>query len=676
MKNKSLKHRKNTSILVKLSGVAAFFLPLTFVIFSVISVRSVRTSSMETAFIMGQDKLEGDIMYFENLIFNEYGQLSLRDGQLVGLKDTLILPLGYQYDVVDRISADIGIVATVFAKEGNDYRRISTSIIDETGNRVVDTFLGKKSAAYSSINFGRDYCGNAVILGHDYLTYYRPVFAPDNSHIVGILFIGKEMTDIEQMISQSTNNHVRLVSIIAATILLILVVINATSLKLVILKPIRSVTGIISKLAKGDINQQIEESKNLDEIGTMKSELSRMVEGLKHMAEFAQSIGEGNLDAEYQLLSNDDVLGNSLLEMRQSLRDAGKEHALRANEEKQRNWGTAGLAKFAEILRRNNDDMEALSYDIISNMVQYLEVNQGGIFVLNDAEKPEDRLLELKACHAFDRKKFADKQIRPGEGLVGSCYLEREMIYLTDIPDNYINITSGLGESNPKALLICPLKVNDEIFGVIELASFHDFEPYQREFVQKVSESIASTISTVNGNIRTNRLLHQTKMQAEEMANQEEELRQNMEEMRSTQDEMLRHETELRETLKKMSVVQEAGEEKEHQMNQFYQMIFETFNMVEFSSKAIITDVNQNTLTLFNAPDKSGFIGKHISVFIGEEASVLAWEKLMQGKFYEDVQIVDNGVKKLTVRQKFVPICDKHGTLLRVLLLAFLEDDK
>jgi len=676
MNKNSLKNRKNTSILVKLSGVAAFFLPLTFVIFSVISVRSVRTSSMETAFIMGQEKLEGDIMYFESMIFNEYGKLSLRDGQLVGQKDTLILPLGYQYELVDRISADIGIAATVFVKDGNDYRRISTSIVDDTGKRVVDTFLGKKNAAYPSVQFGRDYCGNAIILGRDYLTYYRPVFSPDNSCIIGILFIGKEMTEIGQIIEQTTSNHIRLVSIITVTILLILIVVNATSLKLVVLKPIRSVTDIISKLAKGDINQIIEESKGLDEIGTMKNELSRMVEGLKNMAEFAQSIGEGNLDAEYQLLSDDDVLGNSLLEMRQSLRDAGKEHSIRANEEKQRNWGTAGLAKFAEILRRNNDDMEALSYDIISNMVQYLEVNQGGIFVLNDAERPEDRALELKACYAFDRKKFADKQIRPGEGLVGSCYLEREMIYLTDIPDNYINITSGLGESNPKALLICPLKVNDEIFGVIELASFQEFESYQREFVQKVSESIASTISTVNGNIRTSHLLEQTKMQAEEMANQEEELRQNMEEMRSTQDEMLRHEDELRETLKKMSVLQEAGEEKEHQMNQFYQMIFETFNMVEFSSKAIITDVNQNTLTLFNAPDKSGFIGKHISAFIGEEASGLAWEKLTQGKFYEDVQIVDNGVKKLTVRQKFVPICDKHGALLRVLLLAFLEDDK
>jgi len=295
----------------------------------------------------------------------------------------------------------------------------------------------------------------------------------------------------------------------------------------------------------------------------MKNELKHLIDGLKRTASFAQNIGKGNLNAEYQPLSNNDVLGNSLLEMRQSLQNAEKLQIKQANTEQQRNWIAQGLAQFAVLLRANNDNIENLCQAIISHLVKYVEANQGGIFILNN-DNAENPVLEMKACYAYERRKFLEKKIEPGEGLVGTCLLEGQSIYMNDIPRNYINITSGLGDDTPRALLIVPLKVNEEVYGIIEIAAFTEFEPHVREFVEKVSESIASTIGSVKVNIHTNQLLMKSKLQAEEMVNQEEELRQNMEEMQATQEEMLRREIELKNVLNQLQVSEKEFKDKTH----------------------------------------------------------------------------------------------------------------
>lgn len=302
-----------------------------------------------------------------------------------------------------------------------------------------------------------------------------------------------------------------------------------------IVKPVNILKKTLLKMSKGILPEKEMKVKN-DEIGEMSNALNELIKGLKSTSEFSLEIGKGNFNMDFQPLSEHDTLGNSLINMRKDLMAAAKKENERKKEDEQRNWVTRGLAKFADILRQNNDDLEELSYNIISNLVKYMEANQGGMFILNDDDK-EDPYLELSNAYAYNRKKFLQKEVKKGEGLVGTCLVEKQTIYMTNIPDSYLNITSGLGKANPRSLLIVPLKVNEEIYGVLEIASFDKFEKYQIEFVEKVAESIASTISSVKINTTTARLLRESKEQGEQLIQQEEEMRQNLEELQSTQEE-------------------------------------------------------------------------------------------------------------------------------------------
>lgn len=312
-----------------------------------------------------------------------------------------------------------------------------------------------------------------------------------------------------------------------------------------LLQPLARLAEKSAKIAKGDLSQRLNQSA-VGEVGEIAHSFIMMVNNINEATDFIKKVEIGKVDFSASVLKGDDQLSNALRMMSWQMQKI-------TEAEYQRNWATEGTAQFVSILRSNNDDIQALCEHIISHLVQYVKAQQGGLFIVNDITAAvQERYLDLYACYAYQENRLIEKRIEIGEGLVGQTYAQGETLLIEDMPDDYIKISSGLGEAKPKHLLIVPMKVNEQVFGIVELASFFKFEPYQIAFIEKLGENIAATVANVKANEKTKKLLGEAQIIAEQLRSQEEEMRQNVEELQSTQDEMNRKQRELEEANKKM----------------------------------------------------------------------------------------------------------------------------
>lgn len=277
--------------------------------------------------------------------------------------------------------------------------------------------------------------------------------------------------------------------------------------------------------------------------------INSSIDNFKKAASFISQISSGNLEVNWEALNdenrklNQTNLVGELIQMREKMKQLKSEDARRM-------WATEGLAQFSEIIRKYQHELATLCDQSISYIVKYLDAQQGAIFLLQEDE--DEKYLEMAGCYAFDRKKYVEKRTEVGQGLVGQVYLEKESVMLTKIPQAYTFITSGLGEATPNCLLLVPMKYNEKVEAVIEIAGFKVYEPYQLEWLEKIGEIMASSIVSIRSAEKTQVLLNQFKEQTEQLSAQEEELRQNMEEMEATQEEMRRKEQELERRQKEM----------------------------------------------------------------------------------------------------------------------------
>ncbi|MCS7004020.1 MAG: PAS domain-containing protein [Cytophagales bacterium] len=408
-------------------------------------------------------------------------------------------------------------------------------------------------------------------------------------------------------------------------------------------------------------SQHSPKNHNFRDFHKLATLLKKIQENISEAIAFAQSIGQTK-KAEYdahKIIQNPIV--RSLVEMEQRL-------AKLAQEEERRQWSITGIAQISDVLRNNQDQsFEVQCFEFIRALIKYLGCNQGGAYLIND-DDPKDVFIELKACYAYNKKKYLTQRLNLREGLLGQCIFERDIIYTDEVPNGYLYITSGLGEANPRFILLAPIQTHQEILGAIELASFHHFKEHEIEFVKTVTERFASALLMYRNNLKTQKLLENSIKLNQELQQRETLLKQQTDELRLYQEELNRKIQELQiETNLTRNVIA---------------AINKTNASIEFDLDGNILDVNEMFLAVMGY-QREELIGKNERILLPNDPKQLErhkmmWESLRNGAYMSgEYQRITRFGKEVWLNGTYNPIFDIDGRPYKVLQFAqFTTEEK
>jgi HAMP domain-containing protein/signal transduction histidine kinase/CheY-like chemotaxis protein len=237
---------------------------------------------------------------------------------------------------------------------------------------------------------------------------------------------------------------------------------------------------------------------------------------VRAIAEIATAVTKGDLSRSIAVEAAGEMaaLKDNINEMIRNLRDTTQKNTAQ-------DWLKTNLAKFTRLLQGQRDLM-AVSKLILSEMAPLVSM-QHGVFYLNEAADGEPDL-RLVASYAFNERKHLADRFRSGEGLVGQCAFEKQRILLTEVPRDYVQISSALGGAAPMNIVVLPVLFEGQVKAVLELASFQRFSEIHLTFLDQLTESIGIVLNTITATMRTEELLKQSQSLAAELQTRQEEL--------------------------------------------------------------------------------------------------------------------------------------------------------
>jgi HAMP domain-containing protein/signal transduction histidine kinase/DNA-binding response OmpR family regulator len=233
----------------------------------------------------------------------------------------------------------------------------------------------------------------------------------------------------------------------------------------------------------------------------------------------------------------------------------------RVNEEQ--DWLKTNLTRFTRMLQGQRD-LPPVAGQVLSELAPVVGA-QHGVFYMADGND-DDLRLRLYASYAYRQRKQVGNEFKLGEGLVGQAALEKQRIVVTDVPGDYIQVNSALGHAKPLNLAVVPILFEDEVKGVIELASFHQFTPIQLAFLDQLLESLGIVVATIEATMRTDELLRQSQGLAQELQTQQEELQQTNEELEEKARQLTTQKSEVERKNHEVELARQELEEKAEQL--------------------------------------------------------------------------------------------------------------
>lgn len=348
----------------------------------------------------------------------------------------------------------------------------------------------------------------------------------------------------------------------------------------------------------------------------------------------------------------EDELGNALLVLSDYLTRKELEEVTRNREDKRQNWISEGMAQLGDVLRSERDDLVELSFLIIQKLVTYMNLEMGSLFITDDSEQ-QHPVLKLVTAYAYDRRKYSTMTLEWGEGLPGTCALEKERIFITEVPADYFEISSGVGSSKPNCILLVPLLIGKRVLGVVELATVRLLRPFEIEFVESLSESIASSLLAVRTSERTSELLKQSQAQAEALKQQE---------------------SAMRESMQKLEQTQEESSKKESEITGILQAINQSSLVAELALNGRFTSINERFLMVLES-HRDQVLGKLHSDFAQvdrySEEYKQFWSDLKAGKSKTNVEMYKLlAGDEIWLQQTFTPIINNEGKVHKILNIA------
>ena len=325
--------------------------------------------------------------------------------------------------------------------------------------------------------------------------------------------------------------------------------------------------------------------------------------------ELANRIGRGDFNVETEHIDDQDKLGSALLLMLNNL----KETSIRETEQ---NWIGRGKESVSDVLRQQNNIAD-LAFNTLVSLIDYTEMVQGAFYIFDD----ENQKLANIATYAYGRKKYLNQEFSIGQGLAGQAAFERELIYRTEVPENYITISSGiLGDKRPGSILITPLISDDKLQGVIEMASIYVSLPNKTiMLIQELSGIIAQTLYNLKVNARTEKLLKDSQKLANTLKANEEVLRQNAKDMKHTQIELQRSNRNLAAQIEEV----ERGQKRMH-------------SLLENASE-VISIYDQNGIVQYVSPSVKNILGYEMDEMLGTNRFERG-ESILQEAFQELIE--------------------------------------